>query len=124
MIRYGAAVVIAMMLGLASRRFASYLPTFWAEHTGDMLWASMVYFGIRLMMNKRQKLGLAAALTLLFSFGIEFSQLNQSVWMTDLRSTTLGALVLGRGFLWIDLVRYAFGTAMAYGVDKLWLRGK
>lgn len=120
MIKYGAAIFITIILGLASRRFTDQIPAFVAEHAGDMLWASMVYFGFR-MIGTSRSLSLAAALSILFSFSIEFSQLYQAPWMVELRSTSIGSLVLGRGFLWVDLVRYVIGIALAYSVDKLWL---
>ena len=49
--------------------------------------------------------------------GIELSQLIQHPAMVSARSTKLGALVLGHGFLWIDLLRYAAGIALAAVLD-------
>ncbi len=53
-----------------------------------------------------------AAIALLFSLGIELSQLYHAPWIDDIRQYRLGALVLGHGFLWTDLVCYSFGVAM------------
>lgn len=116
-LRYAAAVVITMALGLGSRKGAALLPHWIAEHAGDMLWAAMVYFGFRVLLVK-SGLSKAAGWSLLFSFAIEFSQLYQAEWIQEVRSSLLGSLILGRGFLWIDLARYAVGIAVAFLIDK------
>ncbi|MCM3691378.1 DUF2809 domain-containing protein [Neobacillus niacini] len=116
--KYFAAVVISILLGLASRKFSHLLFPFLAENAGDVLWAMMVYFGFRfLLLNKRMLP--AIFLSFLFSFGIEFSQLYQEDWINQIRSTLLGALILGRGFLTVDLIRYTFGIIMASSFDRL-----
>ena len=38
--------IVAMLLGLASRRHGSSLPNFVAENAGDALWAALVYCGM------------------------------------------------------------------------------
>ena len=53
-------------------------------------------------------LGFAVALL------VELSQLWKSEWLEDLRDNDLAALVLGRGFLWGDLVRYAVGAVLGW----------
>ena len=94
------------------------MPEFIVLHFGDALWAAMVYFGFRFLLPHKPLL-LSALLSLAFSFLIEFSQLYQEAWIVNLRATTLGALVLGRGFLWIDLLRYTAGVLAAWLVDYL-----
>jgi hypothetical protein len=117
-IPYLLAVITAMLLGYSSRRCASDLPLFAAENAGDALWASMIYFGIRMILvHKGQKLALV--ISLLFCFGIEASQLYQAEWINAIRSTGLGALVLGRGFLAVDLVRYSVGVLLAVLLDLI-----
>ncbi|WP_082198264.1 MULTISPECIES: DUF2809 domain-containing protein [Bacillales] len=106
-----------MILGFSSRRYADMLPVFVAEHAGDALWASMIYFGIRLLWVRKSLLW-AALVGILFCFGIEFSQLYQAEWIQAIRSTFLGALVLGSGFLTIDLVRYSVGVAVSLLLDR------
>lgn len=49
---------------------------------------------------------------------IECSQLYRAPWIDAWRATTLGALVLGQGFLWSDLLCYAVGVALAAVVDR------
>ncbi|MEJ8302375.1 DUF2809 domain-containing protein [Saccharibacillus sacchari] len=122
---YLLAVLVVMLLGLSSRAFADSLPLFWAEHAGDALWAAMVYLLFRMLLPDYRTWTCAIG-ALLFSFGIECSQLYRADWLDALRSTTLGALVLGRGFLVMDLVRYTAGIVAFWVVDvgvlHLWSR--
>lgn len=114
---YSLAVIMTIVLGLVSRSGSEHVPLFVARHAGDMLWASMVYFGCRFFFT-RQSLLFAFSLSMLFSFSVEFSQLYASPWINEIRNTTLGALVLGRGFLWIDLFRYTIGILLSYSFDR------
>jgi ABC-type Mn2+/Zn2+ transport system permease subunit len=116
--RYLGAVVITILLGLASRKFSHLLFPFLAENAGDVLWAMMVYFGFRFLFLKKSIL-IAIFLSFLFSFGIEFSQLYQEDWINQIRGTLLGALILGKGFLTVDLIRYTFGIIFAAIIDRL-----
>jgi hypothetical protein len=52
---------------------------------------------------------------------VEVSQLSSADWLVGLRSTRLGALVLGRGFVWSDLLCYAAG-ALSAGLGDFALR--
>lgn len=99
------------------------LPQMISEHAGDMLWAMMVYFGFRFM-GPHKSLLWAAGCSAAFSFAIEFSQLYQGEWIMELRDTVMGALILGRGFLTVDLIRYVMGIAIAAGADSFGLKWK
>lgn len=50
---------------------------------------------------------------------IELSQLYHTPWLDGLRSNRVGALALGRGFLWSDLACYAVGVACGVCVDLI-----
>ncbi len=113
---YLLAMLVVMLLGLSSRTYADSLPLFWAEHAGDALWAAMVYLLFRMLLPDYRTWTCALG-ALLFSFGIEFSQLYRAEWIDALRSTTGGALVLGRGFLTLDLIRYTVGIVGCWGMD-------
>lgn len=117
-IAYIIAIVITILLGLASRKYSNLLPAFVAENAGDALWAMMVYFGFRFLLVRKSLLT-SLFFSLLFSFGIEFSQLYQDDWINQIRGTTLGALILGHGFLAVDLIRYTTGIIIATVFDKL-----
>ncbi|WP_420849966.1 DUF2809 domain-containing protein [Psychrobacillus vulpis] len=118
---YITAVVTTVLLGLASRKWSFLLPLFVAQNAGDMLWAMMVYFGFRFLLVGKSPLS-ATCLSLMFCFGIEFSQLYQEDWINQIRATTLGALVLGKGFLAVDLFRYIVGIVIATVLDKVVLK--
>ncbi|WP_339290473.1 DUF2809 domain-containing protein [Paenibacillus sp. FSL E2-0201] len=114
---YGCICLIVIALGLSSRVFSEHLPLFVSRHFGDALWGSMVYFMFRVLLVNR-KLWIAFMWSLMFSFGIEFSQLYQAEWINSIRATVLGGLILGKGFLWVDLVRYGVGIILSYGLDQ------
>ena len=116
---YLGAIILCIILGLASRKYSFILPPVVSENDGDIIWAMMVYFGFRFLFIQKG-LSTAVMLSLLFSFGIEFSQLYQSEWINQIRNTTLGALVLGKGFLFIDLLRYTMGIIFAVLIDLLY----
>ncbi|TQK63965.1 uncharacterized protein DUF2809 [Brevibacillus sp. AG162] len=118
-VAYIVTVFAVMALGLGSRVFADVLPVFVAEHFGDALWASMIYFGFRTC-YAHKKISFALWCSLAFCFAIEGSQLYQAGWLTYLRETTIGALVLGKGFLTADLVRYTAGTVVSSLIDLAW----
>lgn len=110
-------IVVVMLLGLGSRVYAEHLPPFVVSHFGDALWAAMIYYGVRFI-NPRGGQLIAVALSLLFCFAIEFSQLYQADWINGIRATFLGGLILGQGFLAIDLVRYTVGIVCAAMLDR------
>ena len=78
----------------------------------------MVYFGFRFLLV-RKSLVLAIWLSFIFSFAIEFSQLYQGDWMKQIRATSFGALIFGKGFLTVDLLRYAVGIILGAFLDKI-----
>jgi len=112
------AIVITILLGLATRKYSHHLLIFIAQNAGDMLWAMMVYFGFRLLLVRKSLL-VAFLLSFLFSFGIEFSQLYQESWINQIRGTLFGALILGKGFLAVDLLRYSAGIIIVIVLDKI-----
>lgn len=116
---YSLLTVAVLLLGLASRRYSVWLPPFVHAYVGDVLWALMVFLGFAVLF-KRQLTRTLAWLALLFSFGIEISQLYHAPWLDNLRATRLGGLVLGFGFLWTDLLCYSVGIAVGVLLDR-WL---
>lgn len=117
-IAYVIAIVSTIFLGLASRKWGLLLLPFVAQNAGDALWAMMVYFGFRFLLV-RKSTRTAIWLSFVFSFGIEFSQLYQQDWINEIRVTSLGALILGKGFLAVDLIRYTAGIIIATVLDKV-----
>lgn len=118
-ITYLALTFLMIVLGLASRKYDYLLIEMVADNAGDTLWAAMVYFGARFIFVTKPPL-ISLCISLIFCFGIEFSQLYQGQWMNSIRGNTLGALIFGRGFLIEDLWRYTLGVGIAYLFDALW----
>lgn len=117
-ILYFISITLTLALGLLSRSQWITLPPFLAAYSGDTLWAMMIYWGIRFLFPK-QPFAKSAIFALSFSFVIEFSQLYQADWINDLRSNKLGALILGHGFLWTDLICYSVGVELGVFIDFL-----
>lgn len=114
--KYFILTVLTMLLGLLSRKFMTSLPSFISPYLGDMLWATMVYFGFRFLFPKSPH-KICFIIAIIFSFGIEISQLYQAPWINNIRLTTLGSLILGHGFLFSDLICYFIGILSGYLVD-------
>ncbi|WP_246120519.1 DUF2809 domain-containing protein [Cohnella terricola] len=115
-ILYFSGVVVLIALGLSSRAYSNELPAFVASHAGDALWAGMIYFGVRALFVRKTRLW-AFGVGIAFCFAIEISQLYQADWINRIRATALGALVLGKGFLTVDLIRYFIGAMVFCGID-------
>lgn len=109
--------LLIMCLGLASRKYINYLPSFLGKYAGDTLWATMVYLGLAFIFNKLT-IKKITIISLLFSYGIEISQLYQGEWINKIRSTLIGALILGHGFLFSDLICYTIGIFLGIIIDK------
>ena len=60
-----------------------------------------------------------AIAALLFSYGIEISQLYHAPWIDTLRANRLGGLILGFEFLWSDLVCYTMGIGFGFMMEKI-----
>lgn len=114
---YLIAVIVVILLGMSTRIFTEALPAFVADNFGDALWASMIYCGTRMLLAHKKRYW-SVGLSLLFCFAIECSQLYQADWINAIRNTAIGGLVLGYGFLYVDLIRYSFGVLCAYLIDR------
>ena len=110
-LHYFSALFITLILGVLSRKITD-IPLF----IGDVLYAVLIYFGLRFLFI-HLKTHKTFLLSLLFCFSIETLQLVQMDWLIGLRKTTLGHYILGQGFLWLDLLCYIFGTLMAFIID-------
>lgn len=111
-------LLIIIPLGLFSRKIEA-IPV----ETGDALWAVMVFCVWRILLP-RKKLTMIALLALATSFLDEFEQLLTWSWLVKLRFTTLGHLILGQGFLWLDLLAYTIGILVIFIIAHLCERQK
>ena len=112
-IAYLVLIVITIIFGLLSRHIPG-IPLF----IGDILWALMVYFMVRFIFIK-QTIKWVTVASLLFCYGIEFSQLYKAPWIDNLRHTLFGRLVLGDTFLWGDMLCYTVGVGIGVLVELI-----
>ncbi|TRX65678.1 DUF2809 domain-containing protein [Flammeovirga kamogawensis] len=108
-------IAFIILLGLYTR--SKYLNTLIYSGIGDYLYALMIYFIAGFIFNKKGT-GTILILSILICYLIEFQQLYQADWIVKLRANKLIALVLGRGFLWSDLVAYTIGTLTGFFLEK------
>jgi len=116
-IHYLLLIVATIIIGLASRFFSNYLPDFVNLGLGDSLWALMMFWMMAFLFP-RISIPRLTFLSLSLCFLVEFSQLIQVDWLNSIRSHFLGALVLGKGFLWSDLLAYSIGVGLGMGIEK------
>ncbi|NQX40699.1 DUF2809 domain-containing protein [Pedobacter steynii] len=103
---YALFVLIVIALGLLSRK-TTLVPLI----VGDALYAVMMFLIICFLFIRFSFRNIAL-ISLSICYLIEFGQLYTALWMEQIRNTTPGALVLGRGFLWSDMAAYTAGTAI------------
>lgn len=110
-------ILLTVGIGLTSRKMADQLPKLVNLYLGDILWALMIFLITGFIFNKRKTgcIGLYAAA---FCYLIEISQLYHTQWIDAIRSTTLGALILGYGFLWSDILAYSMGVGLGIILEK------
>jgi len=117
-VTYFIMILIVIGLGLASRRYSEVLPDFISRYAGDTLWALMVFLVIGFLFPSLSTWKVAA-IALLFSLLIETSQLYHAPWLEEIRRYRLAALILGRSFLWSDLVCYSVEVTLGILLEKL-----
>ncbi len=113
---YLALLVGTVLLGLATRRYPEAFPEVIARFGGDALWATAVFWIIALMRRRSATLRIGVS-ALAIAFVVEMSQLYRAPWIEAVRATGPGALALGHGFLWSDLLSYAIGVLLAAATD-------
>jgi Protein of unknown function (DUF2809) len=107
--------VVALGLGL---RFWHVLPPLPGKYTGDALYALMA-FCLAGVLAPRGSTAVVAGLALGWCMAVEVSQLVHTPWLDAVRATTLGHLVLGAHFGWLDLLAFLPGIALGVGVERL-----
>ena len=101
-------IILLIPIGLISRRI-DWIPA----ETGDALWAMMVFCLWRIVLQNK-KLPLVAITSLVHCYLVEFSQMITWRWLVSFRQTFIGHMMLGQGFLWIDLLAYCIGIIVIY----------
>ena len=122
-LRYVAAIAVTVAAGLLSRSpIADPLPALVRTYAGDTLWALALFLTLGLVFPKARIAPLAIGAVLL-SYGAELSQLYQAPWINAVRHTLPGALLLGFGFRWSDLVCYSLGILLGAAAEYAGFRG-
>jgi len=116
-----ALITLAAILGFGSRRFAPYLPDIVVAYTGDTTWALAVFLGLGLLFPSLSTWSVAA-LALLVSNSVEFSQLYHAPWIDSIRDTMIGHLALGSGFDPKDLACYVVGVGIGVLIETVRMR--
>jgi len=116
-VRYTLYIALTVAAGLASRHFSGLLPQWVNLYLGDALWALMVFWMVGFAFRHKDSRWVAVV-ALLFSYGIELSQLYHAPWIDAIRHTTLGGLVLGFGFLWSDMLCYTVGIGAGFLLER------
>jgi hypothetical protein len=119
----GAAIIITMIAGLASRKYPSLFPSALGKYPGDALWAQMAYWCTGFVFPSAST-GRIALYALTASYADELSQLYQAPWINAIRSTAAGHLVLGSFFSWLDIVAYTIGIALCVIIESFLLNKK
>ncbi len=106
--------VFLLFFSLFLRKMWVYLPNFLNIWIGDYGWALMLWFAFRTLFPSVAPLKAAIGL-IAFSWSVELSQTLHTPWLDAFRSTRIGGLLIGHGFLWSDLLAYAAGILTGYG---------
>jgi len=88
-----ALVVIACGLSLRWYGFPLGLPAFVVKYGGSLLWATMVFLLVGVLLPRLTRSRLAA-IAVAIAIVVEFSRLMHAPWLDAFRFTTAGALLL------------------------------
>ena len=100
-------------LALATRHHKEWFALIVVKYGGDVIWAGAFLFLLRMIFIKTS-LRILAIWCYVLGVLDELSQLIRAPWANEIRSTTLGRLMFGAGFVWSDLVCYFVGTLLAW----------
>lgn len=119
--RWNAAVVCAasVLSCLAYNHWRDNLPNWWRGYGGGIpyVWFWTAFWFV-LFPFRRYVLSICIFATT-FTCCLEFLQLWQPAALTQFRSTTFGAALLGSGFTWNDFPPYFIGGVLGYVVLRL-----
>lgn len=110
---YLAVFIFCTWLAITTRTHRSWFHPLIAEYGGDVIWAGMFLFLLRVFFSQ-VKLWKLALICYAMGVADELLQLYHAPWIESIRQTRIGGLILGFGFLWSDVICYAVGTLIAY----------
>lgn len=105
-------------LALATRHHRDWFHPLIAKYGGDVIWAGAFLFLLRIIFIKT-KLWKLAVWCYVLGVLDELTQLIRTPFFDEIRSTTIGRLMFGVGFVWSDLLCYAIGTLLAWPMIAL-----
>ena len=110
---YLAVFIFCTWLAITTRTHRHWFHPLIATYGGDIIWAGMFLFFLRIFFSKIKLWKLAL---ICYGMGVadELLQLYHAPWIESVRQTRIGGLALGFGFLWSDILCYAVGTLIAY----------
>ena len=112
-----ALTVIVCGLSLRWYGFPLGLPAFVVKYCGSLLWATMVFLLVGVLLprlTRPQIAGIAVAIAVV----VELSRLVHTPWLDAFRLTTAGALLLGRIFSLWNMVAYVAGVGLGVWLDR------
>jgi hypothetical protein len=115
---YAGLLLIAAGVGIHVHRFGEMFPDFITACAPQILRPMVLFAGLGLVFRSAASWQVASGAYVLSAL-LEFSELYQEPWIEALRSTSLGAPVLGSEFLSTDLALYAVGVLLCYLLE-LW----
>lgn len=118
---YLALASTTVVLGLSTRSAPHLFPEVIARYGGDALWAALVVW-LCALWRRSAAPHAVAMMAFAISVAVESSQLSRAPWLEAIRATPVGALVLGQGFLWSDILCYLTGVACALALDAFLVR--
>ncbi|MFK4505637.1 DUF2809 domain-containing protein [Bradyrhizobium daqingense] len=113
-----ALAVIVCGLSLRWYGFALGLPAFVVKYGGSLLWATMVFLLVGVLLRRRTRTQIAT-IAIVIAVIVEFSRLVHTPWLDAFRLMTAGALLLGRIFSLWNLAAYAVGILLGVWLDRL-----
>lgn len=114
-------IIITILIGLLSRTelVSKTIPLLF----GDYLYGLLLFWIVGLLYNKTGSLKVALV-SILLCYLIETFQIYQADWINNIRSNKLGALILGHGFLWNDIISYTLGGITGYILETIYFNKK
>jgi hypothetical protein len=116
-----AAIFVTVALGLASRKYRWLFPSALGKYPGDVFWAQTAYWSLCLVFPSAS-IARVASYALAVSCADELSQLYQALWINRIRATTMGHLILGSAFSWLDMLAYTVGVGLCVAIEVILLR--
>jgi Protein of unknown function (DUF2809) len=98
------------------------LPSIVVKYGGSMLWGTMVFFLVAMVVSRWPRRRIALISTVI-AIGVELFRLVHTPWLDAFRLTLAGALLLGRIFSPWDISAYGVGIGFGILLDRLAMSG-